>query len=148
MTDIRFACPACRQPLVAPADMAGDIIKCPKCSKNLIIPKSEFKKCPLCAEEIRVEAIKCKHCGGMLEQINEPPPPPPSFVAPRRPNVSKGEIMCPSCHYIGKPNQKTRGSVFVGLILCLFYVLPGIIYFIAMRGYKYTCPQCGIKIQK
>lgn len=29
---------------------------------------SEFKECPLCAEEIKIAAIKCKHCGSIIEE--------------------------------------------------------------------------------
>jgi len=50
---------------------------------------SDTKLCPFCAEEIRAAAIKCKHCGSMLEEAgpsesttsSSPPPPistPPS----------------------------------------------------------------------
>ena len=30
--------------------------------------KSEFKECLFCAEEIKAAAIKCKHCGSMVEE--------------------------------------------------------------------------------
>ncbi|MFB6328957.1 hypothetical protein ACVCFZ_01100 [Acinetobacter variabilis] len=28
----------------------------------------EFKDCPFCAEKIKLAAIKCKHCGSMVEE--------------------------------------------------------------------------------
>ena len=31
------------------------------------IAKQEFKACPYCAEDIKAAAIKCKHCGSMVE---------------------------------------------------------------------------------
>lgn len=30
-------------------------------------PPDEFKDCPFCAEPIKLAAIKCKHCGSMLQ---------------------------------------------------------------------------------
>lgn len=36
-------------------------------SKDAVVSDSAgFKKCPFCAEAVRLEAIKCKHCGSTL----------------------------------------------------------------------------------
>lgn len=40
----------------------------------------------------------------------------------------------PNCKYEGRARKVPRGSVIVGLFLCLFFLLPGILYF-AFRGW-------------
>ena len=57
-------------------------------------------------------------------------------------------IICPNpnCGYRGRARRKARGSVLVGLVLCLFFLLPGILYFMFKGGYRYYCPNCGMQI--
>lgn len=71
----------------------------------------------------------------------------------------------PNCGYEGPARRKARGSILVGLVLCLLpgilyfmfmrgypliglvlCLLPGILYFIFMGGYRYSCPKCGLQI--
>lgn len=112
---------------------------------NSITQSSSTKACPYCGELILEIAVKCKHCGEFLDHsINETNSSQQTIA----PDVSKGEIMCPNCKYVGLPDREAKGSTILGILLCLLWVVPGIIYFIIMNGYNYSCPNCGIKIQK
>jgi hypothetical protein len=102
-------------------------------------------RCPFCSEHIFASAKKCKHCGEFLEGRN---PPNANVAAP--PRVRRlGDIICPNpnCRYEGPPETTPRGSILVGVVLLLFFLLPGILYFIFMQGYRYDCPKCGLQIR-
>jgi hypothetical protein len=57
-------------------------------------------------------------------------------------------IICPNqnCGYRGEAARKSRGSTALGCLLTLFLLVPGILYFIFSRGYRYYCPKCGLQI--
>lgn len=57
-------------------------------------------------------------------------------------------IVCPNpkCTYEGEPKRRARGSILVGLVLCCFFLLPGLLYFMFKSGYRYECPACGVQI--
>jgi hypothetical protein len=97
------------------------------------------KKCPLCAEVILVDAIKCKHCGEMLDIKNRAKLGKGKAVTGNK----KGFIECPFCHQIVRPGgkQATLGTFLVTLALLCLWVLPGIIYMIWMSVGK-QCPEC------
>lgn len=59
-----------------------------------------------------------------------------------------GDIICPNgnCGYTGAAQRRARGSIVVGLLLCCCFLLPGILYFMFMSGYRYYCPKCGIQL--
>lgn len=101
-------------------------------------------RCPFCSEQILASAKKCKHCGEFLDKRAGTRA---TTTTPRVRNV--GDIICPnpSCRYEGPPKKVARGSILVGLILLLFFILPGILYFLFMGGYRYQCPQCGLQIR-
>lgn len=58
------------------------------------------------------------------------------------------QIICPNpkCGYRGPAKRKARGSCLLGLILCCFFLVPGIIYFMFKSGYRYYCPKCGLQL--
>jgi hypothetical protein len=57
-------------------------------------------------------------------------------------------IICPNqnCGFQGEPKKKARGSLIVGFVLCFFFLVPGLIYFMLRSGYTYLCPKCGLQI--
>lgn len=34
----------------------------------------------------------------------------------------------------------------LGCLLCVFFLIPGIFYFMLKGGYRYFCPKCGVQI--
>lgn len=58
------------------------------------------------------------------------------------------KIICSNqnCKYVGRSNKKARGSLLIGLLLCCFFLLPGLIYFMFKGGYRYYCPNCGLQV--
>ena len=59
------------------------------------------------------------------------------------------DIICPNtnCNYKGKPTKIPRANIALGIILCFFFLVPGILYFIIKSGYRYTYPRCGIQLR-
>ena len=87
MNDINFCCPYCNQHLTVDAAEAGRSVACPTCDSEIQIPEvrtyhstiappppspKHTKECPFCGEEILNKAIKCKHCGSMLDGSSTP----------------------------------------------------------------------------
>jgi len=61
-------------------------------------------------------------------------------------NIPK--IICtnPNCGYKGEPCREKQFSLLVFFGLCLLWLLPGIIYAIAVPTYKYWCPECKTRL--
>ena len=52
----------------------------------------------------------------------------------------EGKVYCHQCHTVTKPQLK--GSVWITLILLLFYIVPGLIYMVWRRTGLGVCANC------
>jgi predicted RNA-binding Zn-ribbon protein involved in translation (DUF1610 family) len=93
--------------------------------------------CPGCGREVSTLVTTCPRCGSPIAQA---PPKPGDVQSPA----------CPNCgaHTVGK----VRGlhgvkEVTIGVVLLLCFIVPGIIYYIYMKGVPY-CTSCGHRLKK
>ena len=59
-----------------------------------------------------------------------------------------GTHYCPQCRTRVNPieTKKGIGHILLGLFLLTLYIIPGVIYFMKVKGTKLICPECGGKI--
>ena len=106
--------------------------------------QGKMKHCPECAAAVADDEAFCPGCG--LSMFGKPAPVPAPTPAPPPPapkiKYTSGAKYCPNCKAVGRPT--VGGSFLVGGCLLLFFVVPGIIYFV-WRWTTGVCPYCGNK---
>ena len=98
------------------------------------IEGGEWKRCPWCAESIRAEALKCRHCGSVLEAgralqgLTEP------WVRPR-----EGRMLAGVC--VGLADQFGISVTLVRLAFVLGLVFSGGVFLIVYLALWMAMPE-------
>lgn len=67
-------------------------------------------------------------------------------AAPAPAALEKGQIKCPFCHKVVKPEKKAKGDTGTAVILLALGIIPGVIYIAKNSGYVMRCPECKTKV--
>lgn len=70
---------------------------------------------------------------------------PTRFISKNRYSFMSQQLFaCTNCGHIGYRLKKKKGSIFITIILILFFILPGILYMLWRGSTKhYVCSSCG-----
>lgn len=63
--------------------------------------------------------------------------------------LATGDIICPNpqCGYTGPPKKQPKGSLALGCLFAIFFIVPGVLYLLLTKGYRYMCPRCGVQVR-
>ncbi|HET8940230.1 MAG TPA: hypothetical protein VFN67_42610 [Polyangiales bacterium] len=101
----------------------------------------QSQTCPFCAEDIKPNAKKCKHCGETLDVGLRAAEEAMRMAQ----NSSKGNVYmnaggggggaAAAAAAVAAPasDRKPRGSYFWLIFWCLWYIVPGVIYYMCRR---------------
>lgn len=128
-----LSCPKCGEIFEVSADASNKPQTCPNC-KSPVIPESAAP--PVVGESWAEACERFAREGKSL--VGASPAPKPDTTSPTH--------ICETCGTVSRPYSTSGGSFLVGLLLWLFFLIPGIIYTAwCLTSQKLACPSCRSK---